>query len=53
MQPPQIHPDTAMLIKEVRLLRDQLARLLQEREHMTSTIIPNLEALYNVTVGKH
>ena len=50
---PQIHPESAQLAEEVRLLRDQLARLLQEREDLVSTVIPNLEAHYYVIIGKH
>lgn len=49
----QIHPEAAKLAEEVRLLRDQLARLLQEREDLVSTVIPNLEAHYYVIIGKH
>jgi hypothetical protein len=49
----QIHPEAARLAAEVQLLRNQLARLLQEREDLTSIIIPNLEAHYYVTIGKY
>ena len=48
----EIHPDTARLLEEVRLLRDQLVRQLQEREDMLSTVIPNLEARYYSILGK-
>ncbi len=50
---PQIHPEAARLLEEIRLLRDQLARMLQKREDLISTIIPNLEALYYVAVGSY
>ena len=53
LQALQIHPEAARIIEEVRLLRDQLARLLQEREDLTSIVIPNLEAHYYVTIGKY
>lgn len=49
----QINPEAARLTEEVRLLRDQLARLLQEREDLISTVIPNLEAHYYVIIGKY
>ena len=53
LQTLQIHPEAARLAEEVRLMRDQLARLLQEREDLVSTIIPNLEAHYYVAIGKY
>jgi hypothetical protein len=49
---PQLHPEYARLLEEVRLLRDQLVRLLQERDDLLSTVISNLEAQYYTVLGK-
>lgn len=49
----QIHPEKAKLAEEVGLLRDRLAHLLQEREELVSVVIPSLEALYYVFIGKY
>ena len=49
----QVHPEAARLAEEVWLLRDQLARLLQEREDLISTVIPNLEAHYYAIIGTY
>ncbi len=49
----QLHPQKAKLAEEVGLIRDQLAHLLQEREELVSVVMPSLEALYYVLIGKY
>ena len=48
---PNRHPETVRLTEDIRLLRDELTRQLLEREHLIVTVIPNLEAEYQVKVG--
>lgn len=48
----QLHADSAKLVEEVRLLRNQLARQLQELDDLRLTVIPNLESRYYMCIGR-
>lgn len=48
-----LHPESVKLAEEVGLLREELIRLLQEREDLVSVVIPNLEAVYYMAIGRY
>lgn len=47
----ELHPDIRRLMAENKLLREELAHLLAECEHMVHTVRPNLMALYQTKIG--
>jgi len=45
------HPKIAQLRSECETLREELAKLLVDREHLLKTVLPNIEADYQVKIG--
>lgn len=47
----EIHPEIKKLLEEYNKLKDEIAKLIEEKEHIVTTVIPNLEAEYKVKIG--
>ena len=45
------HPDFDALKKYCELLRERLLRLILEKDELVNTIIPNIEAEYQLLIG--
>lgn len=45
------HPEAATLRAENRRLRDELIKLITDRDHLTTAVVPAIEAQYNLKIG--
>lgn len=48
----KIHPSIVKLKEKIEVLKEEVSILFSQREILLKTVGPNLEAMYNVKIGK-